>query len=160
MRIAYVPALVGLLGLGALVAAPVAAQDATADAVEIVTTHFRSTAANYAATPADLADLAVTSAYTDVRTGSSYVYLRQRINGIEVFNGTAGAAVTRDGSVYGPSASFVTDLAGRAGDPQATLSAPDAVRAAARELDIAEVGMLALVRELPGVPGGAILSAP
>ena len=156
MRFAYVLALAGLFGF----AAPAStAQDATADAVAAVTTHFRS-AASVAASPADLADLAVTDAYTDAQTGASYVYLRQRVNGIEVFNGTAGAAVARNGLVYGPTERFVTNLAERASDPIPAISAADAVRAAARELDIAEVGILALVRELPGVPGGAILSAP
>jgi len=160
MRIAYVHALAATMGLAALAPAPAASQDATTDAVEAVRAHFRNAASSYAAAPADLADLAVTDAYTDARTGISYVYLRQRANGIEVFNGRAGAAVGRDGQIHGPNARFVANLAARATEPQPGITAADAVRAAARQLDVAEVGMLALVRELPGIPGGAVLTAP
>ncbi len=157
MRFAYVLALAGLFGL----AAPAASgQDATADAVDAVTAHFRSSASSFAVTPADLADLAVTDAYTDAQTGISYVYLRQRINGIEVFNATAGAAAARNGMTHRPNARLVAGLADAANEPNPANSAADAVRSAARVLDIAEVGMLALLRELPGIPGGALLSAP
>jgi extracellular elastinolytic metalloproteinase len=166
MRIAYVSALrsalvrgvLGLLGAAAVATpAPAAAQQARV-AADAVTAHFRHHAADFAASGADLADLAVTDAYTDSRTGTSYVYLRQRVNGVEVYNATALAAVTRAGEIYGASASFVSGAASRAAAPEPALSAADAVRAAALRLGVEGSGALALLREVPGVPGGAVFS--
>jgi hypothetical protein len=159
MRLAYVLSMAVLCAI-ATMAPPAAAQNATADAIEAVTAHFRSTAARYAASSADLRDLAVTDAYTDARTGTSYVYLRQRIHGIEVFNGTAGAAVNRNGLIYGENARFISDLASRTVDARPDLTATEAIRSAARQLEVDNVGALVLERELPNVAGGAVYSAP
>jgi hypothetical protein len=144
-----------LAGLGAR---PAAAQDDLGAAADRVKRHFVDRAAAYSVGAADLSDLAVTNAYTDRRTGATHVYLRQRANGIEVFNATALAVVDRAGAVHAAQGQFLRDLVGRANRPQPALSAAQAVEAAARHLGLAVTGPLALLEERPGVAGGALLT--
>lgn len=48
----------------------------------------------------DLADLVVKDQYTDSRTGVQHTYMRQRWQGIEVFNGDIAVHQTADGRVF------------------------------------------------------------
>src|SRR5262245_31056207 len=45
---------------------------------------LRDHAGSFQLQPADLIDAEITDSYTDVDTGISHVYLRQRVNGLEV----------------------------------------------------------------------------
>ena len=50
-------------------------------------------------TNADLADLIVTDQYVSEHNGMTHIYLRQRVNGIEVVGGNININIASDGSV-------------------------------------------------------------
>ena len=80
---------------------------------QIVINHVRGHAKGLGLRAADVADIAVTNSYTDAHNGVTHVYLRQRYNGIEVYDGNANANVARDGSIISLHSSFVRDLAAK-----------------------------------------------
>jgi extracellular elastinolytic metalloproteinase len=95
--------------------------------------------AEFNLTPADLVDPLVTSEYTDADTGISHVYLRQQVNGLPVINADFSVGVAKDGTVISAGGGFVHDLQsvlGQTGTPWPTLSAGQAVRAAAESLTL------------------------
>ncbi|HET9540960.1 MAG TPA: M36 family metallopeptidase [Candidatus Limnocylindria bacterium] len=100
---------------------------------QIVINHVRGHARGLGLRAADVADIAVTKSYTDAHNGVTHVYLRQRYNGIEVYNANANANVARDGSIISLHSSFVRDLAAKV-KGKANLSAEESIRAAARQL--------------------------
>ncbi len=155
MRSRYSPALLGLAAALAALAPTAQAQHRSAqDAVDLAAGHFRSYATGLAA--GDLADLAATDAYPDALTGRSYVYLAQRVHGIDVVNATAVAAVDADGNVYGATQQFRTGLAARANSATPAMGATDAIQAAARRLGIDGLGLLVMTRQDATRPGAAV----
>ena len=98
---------------------------------------------------ADLAGMGVRDEYRSGRTGTSHVYLQQRVNGLEVFGAVAHVNVAKDGSVINSASAFVPDVQGLANDAIASLSASDALRAALDHLGIA-------TKHLPAVKQAAV----
>ena len=80
---------------------------------QIVINHVRGHAKALGLRAADVADIAVTDSYTDAHNGVTHVYLRQRYNGIEVFDANVNVNVARDGSIISLDSSFVRDLAAK-----------------------------------------------
>ncbi len=103
-------------------------------AIATVKNHFVENEARYGASSDDLAELAVTDAYTSRRTNATYVYLKQAHNGIEVYNATAQAVVTSNNQVAAPHARFISDLANRVNADSPTGSPEGAASSAARHL--------------------------
>jgi Zn-dependent metalloprotease len=58
----------------------------------------------------DVEGLLITDQYTDWSTGITHVYLRQVVNGIEVFNGNAAFHINNEGKVVSYSSSFATSV--------------------------------------------------
>ena len=102
----------------------------------LAVTYLRDHAARHGLTAGDLREVSVTSTYTDAHNGVTHVYLQQRYRGIDVHNGIVTANVTRDGAILSVATRFVPRLAQAAGGHKAARTAVDAVRSAARHLDI------------------------
>ena len=98
--------------------------------------YLRGHAAAYGLAAGDLRGVDVTDQYRDAHNGVTHIYLRQRYRGIEVYNGNITISITRDGSVLSVGNRFVPRLAAAAGGATAARTAIDAVRSAARHLDI------------------------
>lgn len=95
----------------------------------------------------DLASPAVTSQYTDAKSGVTHIYLRQRYQGIEISGAVADAHVAGNGTVVALHNSFVANVAGKVRGTQPSLTAAQAVAAAARALNMPAPRALSLVKE-------------
>ena len=131
-RIATLALLAGLLGATSAVAQTLTASDAP---VRTAIEHVAGRARAQGAAPADVADLAVTYAYTDAPTGISHVYLRQRLGGIEVAGSEVTVGVGRDGRVFHTAGAVVPGAAAQARATRA-LGAAAAVAAAAAHVGV------------------------
>ncbi|MET4105557.1 T9SS-dependent M36 family metallopeptidase [Hymenobacter sp. UYP22] len=83
---------------------------------------------------ADLTDAAVTSQYTDKSNGVTHVYLRQRVQGIEVYGAVADVHLSQSGKVADLHSSFLPNAATQARNAAPSLTAEQAVAAAAKAL--------------------------
>ena len=84
----------------------------------------------------DLRDVAVTDEYTSRVNGVTHVYLRQKVNGVEVYNARVNAHVTSEGRVVGLRSTFVPNATRLANEATPSLSPEAAVEAAARHLGL------------------------
>ncbi|MGL4422426.1 MAG: M36 family metallopeptidase, partial [Gemmataceae bacterium] len=81
-------------------------------------------------TAADVLTASITDSYTS--QGLSHIYFRQRHNGLDVLNGTAGVHLMPDGRAIAVNGEFVPDIAVNGGTPEAPVLSPaQAVEAAA-----------------------------
>ncbi len=79
--------------------------------LQIVQAYLNAHKADYGLTEADLSDMIVTDQYTDAHNGVTHIYLRQRYQGIEVYNANISSHVTADGRIINLYSSFVSNLA-------------------------------------------------
>jgi len=106
---------------------------------------------------ADIADLTVTDRYVSPHTGVTHLYLRQRYNGIEVFDANLNVNIARNGSIISLHSNFVPNLQA-AVEGQAVRSAEDSVLGVARRLGLKAPPLLE-IRELRGGPArGAVFA--
>ena len=87
-------------------------------------------------TAGDLVDAEVTDEVFSAVTGATHIYLRQRHAGLPVYNGQLSVHVNRDGRILGVNNAFMSHLASSVNSVQPSLSAADAVSAAAEHLGI------------------------
>ena len=136
------------LAVAALLALPglAAAQNAAPDNRGLQALQNRATSLGLIAT--DAADAAVTSQHTDARNGITHVYLRQRVQGIEVYGAVANVHLTAAGKVINLHSSFRPNVQvlARGAAPTPGLSAPQAVAAAARALGMPAPGALTVLK--------------
>ncbi|HLA63413.1 MAG TPA: M36 family metallopeptidase, partial [Rhodothermales bacterium] len=118
---------------------PARAQGLTPGDVDAARRHVAAQAAAGGARAADVADLAVTDAYRDQRSGLGLVYLQQRLDGVGVADGRVTVAVGRDGAVVHAAGAVVAGLAARAETRAPALSAADAAAWAARHVGLGAV---------------------
>ncbi|MGB0384896.1 MAG: M36 family metallopeptidase [Ardenticatenaceae bacterium] len=106
----------------------------------------------------DVADVVVTDQYTSKHNGVTHIYLRQRYQGIEVFDANLNINIAADGSVINVGHSFVADLAKAVNTRAPSLSATQAVESAADELNLNLTEPLSVLREVGGAANEVLLS--
>ena len=123
-----------MLALSAALALPglAVAQQAPADALS----YFAARAKAQGLTAADVANPLVTSSYFDATMGLTHTYLLQRVNGVPVFGATGDVHTDRSGKAVSSYQAFVANAAATAPSAKPTLSAADAVTAAAAALGL------------------------
>ncbi|MEM1054392.1 MAG: M36 family metallopeptidase [Bacteroidota bacterium] len=124
------------LTLAFLAALPVAAQDLAASpgAIETALNHVRGQAVTTSLTASDLADVAVSSSHQSRRSGLTYVYVQQRVAGIDVAEAVVTVAIGRDGKVVHAAGDLVAGAS--TVSKVATLSAEAALSRAASLLGL------------------------
>ncbi|MBX0291380.1 T9SS-dependent M36 family metallopeptidase [Hymenobacter sp. HSC-4F20] len=85
---------------------------------------------------ADVADPTITTSFTDAHNGITHVYLRQRYQGVEIYNAVADVHLNANGGVASLHSSFVANTAAQARPATPGLTAEQAVAAAARALNL------------------------
>ena len=95
----------------------------------------------------DAANPSVTSSYLDPSSGLTHTYLRQRVNGLDVYGAVGDVHTDRTGRPVLMHQGFVADAARLAPSPTPTLTAAQAVGAAAAGLKLPRPVGLTLVRE-------------
>ena len=151
MKSTFTPS-VRTLAAAALLALPglVAAQQTTDNPA---LNALRSRSASLGLVATDAADAAVTSQYTDEHNGITHVYLRQRVQGIEVYGAVADVHLTAAGKVAGLHSSFRAQVQAQARPAAPGLSAEQAVSAAARALNMPAPGNLSVLKAGSGAEG-------
>lgn len=124
------------------------------DPLAIVLRYLRKHRQELGLTAADIADVVVTDRYVSAHTGVTHLYLRQRYNGVEVFDGNLNVNVARNGSLISLHSGFVPNLEGMVEDAPDSVrlrSAEDTVRGVAERLGLKAPPLLD-IRELRGGP--------
>src|SRR5206468_5663257 len=67
--------------------------------LSVALSYLRAHASSLGIKSSDLANPIVTNQYTDPDTGETHIYLRQRVNGLEVANANLSISLTRDNRV-------------------------------------------------------------
>jgi extracellular elastinolytic metalloproteinase len=143
--------LVGCVAAVAAVSTPRAAEEIAFDYVE-------ANLESLGLTPEDVDDLVVTDKYVSRHSGTTHVYLRQRIDGIEVFNSSFNVSIGRDGAVAHVGDRFVAGLAGASPSLAASLSPVAAVERAADALELDAPRDLKVLEPASGRDRRALLS--
>jgi extracellular elastinolytic metalloproteinase len=104
--------------------------------VDIAKAYLRDHAADSGLELTDLADVLVTSSYTDTDTGTTHVYLRQRFRGIEVSTADIGINLAADGRIINLTGTFLPHLATRVNTTSPKRSAAQGVVDAANGLGL------------------------
>jgi extracellular elastinolytic metalloproteinase len=105
--------------------------------------YVRAHGRQWGLTEADVLDLAVTGESRSAHTGISHVFLRQRIDGIEVFGADANVNVAADGRVLSVGYSFLPDVAPAVNRSTPALGAAAAAEAAARHVGLDPEALMA-----------------
>ncbi len=121
------------------VSAPLALaqRGAPSPALSTALDHLAAHRAAFGLSEADLTDVAVTDEYVSRASGTTHLYLRQTVHGVEVFNARASAHVTPEGRVVGVHSTFVPGAARRTAAAEPSLTPEAAVAAAAQHLGLA-----------------------
>ena len=138
-------------------------ETSAAPAQEIALSHLRAAATELDLTASDVADVAVTDLVPSGHNGVTHVYLRQRVNGLEIDGAEMGIHIDRQGRIFHRTGGFVRAAGNRASAvPQFPALSPDmAVRAAARTLGLrAAEADLAIVESVGGFDHRVVFSSP
>ena len=129
----------------------------------IALAHLRDAASTLGLEASDVADVAVTDLVPSPHNGVTHVYLRQRVNGLEIDGAEMGIHIDRLGRIFHRTGAFVRAAGDRAAaTPALPALSPDmAVRAAARELGLrGREAALALVASAGGFDLRTVYSSP
>ena len=152
MKSTSTPSAARALALAALLAVPGLATAQNAPATQALSA-LKSRQASLGLAADDLADAAVTSQYTDSHNGITHVYLRQRVQGIEVYGAVADVHFGQAGKVASLHSSFRSNVKAQARPAAPGLSPEQAVAAAARALNMPAPRALALEKAGSGAEG-------
>jgi hypothetical protein len=106
------------------------------DLMEIARDHLVQTAPSMGLSQEDFQDLVTTDSYRTHHNGVSHLYLRQRLNGIEVANGNLNFAIDANGRVVHVAGRFVPNLKGSINTERPQIGREAAIRQAAEKLGL------------------------
>ena len=129
------------------------------DPLQVGLGYLRTQRARLGLAADDLEELPVRDRYTAPRTGITHLYLRQQLDGIDVFNAGVTLATDRDGRLVALGDRLVRDLRRRSAARVPVLSAAEAVLRAAEHLALAPSSALA-ERRRPGGPAQVAVFSP
>lgn len=111
---------------------------------------------------ADVADFAVTDVVPTRHNGLTHVYLRQRVNGLEVLGAEMNLSFKRDGRTFTRVGNFVADVQARAAETATSprLTADEAIAAAASALGLGDVYRLDLLSSSTGTDRAVVMANP
>ncbi|HUM72397.1 MAG TPA: hypothetical protein PLK31_26530, partial [Chloroflexota bacterium] len=130
----------------------------TGSPLEIVQSYIASHRAAMGLNVADLSDVVITDLYTDADTMTTHIYMRQRYDGKEVFNGNLSAHVARDGAIINLYSDFVGNLAQVVNTRSAVLSAEQAAVAAIGAADLSQAQPFTVLKAGDGPDSQVLLS--
>jgi len=131
---------------------------AEGDPLDIALAYLNEHRADYGLSYSDLADIIVTDRYISAHTQVTHLYLRQRYQGIELFDGNINVNVTADGRIVNMGVDFEGDLAEKIESTSPALTAEQAVMSAAGELGLVVSRPLLSLKQPAGPAQQVILS--
>ncbi len=120
------------------------------DPLDIALDYIRRNKESLKLTEDDLADLLVKDQYLSKHNGVTHIYLRQRLAGIEVFNGDINVNISSAGEVINLVNGFVSDLKNVVNVKEPTLPPTEAANRAVQHLGLTVTEPLILRRTLGG----------
>lgn len=120
------------------------------DLLAITLNYLRQNRSQWNLTDADLTDIVVKDRYVTAHNGVTHLYLRQRYNGIEVFNGDINVTIDRNGTVLNVASRFVSNLTSLVHTATPKVAASQAIATAAEQLHLQPTGKLQVVENLNG----------
>ena len=117
-------------------------EKSTAPALDVAMDYIRSVRAEKSLEDGDVDALEVARQFVSKHNGTTHIYLRQSVRGLEVVNSVTNVNVARDGRVINFGDRMVRNLEAAAAGQKAVLSAEDAVHAAALILGLEVEGKL------------------
>lgn len=126
--------------------------------VQIALNHLQNRASSYELTPQDVADMIVTDNYTSRLNGVSHIYLRQAYRGIGIFQANVNVNISPEGRVISMGVACLPDISRRVNTTTPTLSAADAVLAAASVYNLGAPEDLVFLKRPEGDDQKALLS--
>ena len=124
---------------------------------EIAERFIENSIAEFGLTQGDVSDTVIRDEYVSKHNGVTHLYVRQRLNGIEVVNGDININIDGAGRVFSVGNRFVDSLRSKANASNPTIGARDAILSAARHLELTPVG-LELRENIGGSSGKAVYS--
>lgn len=121
-----------LLGLLSAAATPLFAQYSTTQVRQLYAA--RSEAATLGSK--DLEDFVITDQYTDAHNGITHIYLRQRVNGVEIYDANSSMHLDKNGRVLSLNNRFVANVTEKAPAPAPALGTQAALSNAAAHIDM------------------------
>ncbi|RIK36186.1 MAG: hypothetical protein DCC55_28085 [Chloroflexi bacterium] len=106
------------------------------DPLEIALRYLHTHRFELGLTEDDLSDIVVKDRYVSAHNGVTHLYLRQRLNGIELFNGDININITWDGRVINLGNRFLGNLRARVETTAPALPAAAAVQSVAGQLGL------------------------
>ncbi|HUM71620.1 MAG TPA: M36 family metallopeptidase, partial [Chloroflexota bacterium] len=128
------------------------------DAQAIALAHLEQSKARLGLTAADLAEAKITDITVSRLSGVTTIYLGQQLDGIEVFNGRINISIMPNGDVLTVGNRFVSDLTGSVSDRTASITAAEAVQAAAAHLKLTIQTPLQTIEQTSGPAQETLLS--
>jgi hypothetical protein len=132
---------------------------AAGDPLDIALNYLRRNRQSLGLTDEDLADVVVKDRYVTRHNGVTHIYLRQRLGGIELFNGDININIDRDGRVINLGNRFVPDLKNSITANAVSLSPIEAVNRAAQHLGLTVTEPFAPRRSIGGPAQEILLSS-
>lgn len=111
---------------------------------------------------ADVADFAVTDVVPTRHNGLTHVYLRQRVNGLEILGAEMNLSFKRTGETFTRVGSFVANVAARAAEvgSEPGLTVDEAIGSAASALGLADIYRLDLLSSASGADRAVVMANP
>ncbi|GAB3203847.1 extracellular elastinolytic metalloproteinase [Pontibacter aydingkolensis] len=153
MRKTFTPWVRQLLLLVLFIPSIAFAQSAEESARQYISTHRDS----YKLTEADISNLIVRDKYLSSKSGITHVYFAQGYKGIEVFNGIINVNVGRDGKVISMGSRAVSNLGAAIKSSTASLTAVQAVQAAASSLSLTVTQPLSVIKTVSTGPSQEVV---
>ncbi len=133
-------------------------EPAAGDPLDIALNYLRQNHQRLGLTQEDLANMVVKDRYISPHNQVTHIYLRQQLNGIEVFNGDININIDREGRVINLGNRFVPQLSRAVNSKSPRLTPVTAVKQAARHLNLAVTQSLVVRRSLGGASQETVLS--
>ncbi len=134
-------------------------EPAAGDPLDIALNYLRQNRKSLGLTETDLAEVIVKDRYTSQHNQVTHIYLRQRLGGIEVFNGDININIDREGRVINLGSRFVPDLSHAANRKRPLLTAVTAAQRAAQHLKLTVTQSLVVRRNIGGADQKVTLSS-
>lgn len=126
-------------------------------AEETARTYLTNNKTSFNLTDTDIANLLVKNQYTSAKSGITHVYFIQSYEGIEVFNAIINVNVMRDGSILNAGNRAISNLGVAVKSTQASLTATQAVEAAASSLGLTLSEPLSILEPTSSEPSQAVV---
>ncbi len=101
-----------------------------------VVSQFKQYQNQFGLTNADIEGMIITDQYTDDHSGITHIYMRQVVNGIEVFNGNASMHLDKSGNIISCYSDFVKDAKQLVTSTKPSVGVTTALQSAAQHVEM------------------------